>query len=142
MLKAHSLLYAVYVCLIVSIICGALLFFANLYNQLNLFYNTREALYIQNQSALNYTLGNSLSENNFINEKTGAQFSSEISSFGLLHILKVKNFNATDTIQSAHFVGNYSNAEEMKQLARDLINFEKKTETYIPENWKEIVDFL
>lgn len=36
-------------------------------------------------------------------------------------------------------VGNYSNAEEMRDLAKNFISFEKKTDTYNPENWKEIL---
>jgi hypothetical protein len=60
MVRAHSLLYAIYISLIVSIICGALLYFANLYGQLNLYYNLQEELYLQNQSVVNYALGNKL----------------------------------------------------------------------------------
>lgn len=109
MLKAHSLLYAVYICLIVSILCGALLYFANLYNHLNLFYNIRENLYIQNQSAVNYALGDAYPQPvSFLEESTGVTSVSETKSFGLLDMLIVRSFVGNDTIASTHFVGKYN----------------------------------
>ena len=110
MLKAHSLLYAVYICLIVSIICGALLYFATLYNQLNLFYNSNENLYIQNQSAVNFALGNDLQDALAL-QSDSLEVKSVITTqpFGLLQLLKVKSFSKSDTVCSIHFVGNYSN---------------------------------
>lgn len=109
MLKANSLLYAVYICLIVSILCGALLFFANLYNQLNLFYTTRESLYIENQSAVNFALENiETNEAIPVDASNGVFSETEIKTFGLFTILKVNTFTDNDTIASAHFVGQYA----------------------------------
>jgi cytoskeletal protein CcmA (bactofilin family) len=109
MLKANSLLYAVYICLIVSILCGALLFFANLYNQLNLFYTTRESLYIENQSAVNFALENIESKEVFsIAENRGILSELEVKSFGLFTVLQVNTFSKNDTISSTHFVGQYA----------------------------------
>ena len=106
MLKAHSLLYSVYVCLIVAIICGALLYFATLYNQLNLFYNTNENLYIQNQSSVNYALGNDFSDEELVQTDTNdVQTHIKTKSYGLLQLLIVKSYAHADTISSAHFVG-------------------------------------
>jgi len=122
MVKAHSLLYAVYICLIVSILCGALLYFASLFNQLNLFYNTREDLYIQNQSAVNYALGSSLSESATAMDATSGIVSSfESRPYGLLDLLIVKSFVKGDTIASTHFVGRYANGDDCIHLA----NFSK-----------------
>ena len=106
MLKAHSLLYAVYVCLIVSILCGALLYFSTLYNQLNLYYNVHENLYIQNQSAVNFALGSSVSEDNILQQDT-TEIKSEIERrpYGLLNLLIVKSIAKSDTVVSAHIVG-------------------------------------
>ncbi len=110
MVKAHSLLYAVYICLIVSIICGAILYFASLYNQLNLFYNTHENLYIQNQSYVNFALEN-LDENNtfYQDEVTGIESFYENKPYGILNILHVKTFTKFDTIASVHLTGRFSN---------------------------------
>ncbi len=118
MVKAHSLLYAVYICLIVSIICGAILYFASLYNQLNLFYNTRENLYIQNQSYVNFALEN-LDENNtfYQDEVTGIQSFYENKSYGILNILHVKTFTKFDTIASVHLTGSFSNEKTCLLIA-------------------------
>ncbi|MDD2987158.1 hypothetical protein [Flavobacterium sp.] len=122
MLRANSLLYAVYICLIVSILCGALLYYANLYNQLNLFYNTREDLYIQNQSAVNFALGNSLSDiNESLESPSGVSSSIHIKPHGLLDLLLVQSSIHTDTITSAHFVGRYGTED----FAIYLSNFSK-----------------
>lgn len=118
MIKAHSLLYAVYVCLIVSIICGALLYYSNLYNLLNQFYNSREELYIQNQSALNYALSNADIENDVVNPETGVTTNYELKSHGLLNVIVVKSCLKNDTITSAHFIGHYAT----KQMALYLSN--------------------
>lgn len=106
MVKAHSLLYAIYICLIVSIICGALLYFSNLYNQLNVYYNIQEELYIQNQSVLNFALGNNTQPAEIDkDEKTGIEGSFEAKPYGLLTVILAKSYISNDTISSAHFVG-------------------------------------
>jgi len=109
MLKAHSLLYSVYVCLIVAILCGALLYFATLYNQLNLFYNTNEQLYIQNQSAVNFALGNNLKEESvFITDTSNVKSEIKTKPHGLINLLLVSSYIKSDTVTSSHFVGSYT----------------------------------
>jgi len=110
MVKAHSLLYAIYICLIVSIICGALLYFSTLYSQLNLYYNLNEELYIQNQSYVNFALEN-VDENNIMSEdeQTGVISFYENKPYGLLNLLNVKTCTKLDTIISVHLTGNYTN---------------------------------
>lgn len=107
MVKAHSLLYAVYVCLIVAVLCGGLLLLANLYNQLNLYYVSHESLYITNQSTVNYALGNSLisDEDILIEEQTGIESQFSIKNHGLLPLLLTQSFVKNDTVSSAHFIG-------------------------------------
>ena len=63
MIKANSLLYAIYICLLISMICCGLLFYFNLYGQLNQYYRLQEDLFIENQSVVNYALGNNLTVN-------------------------------------------------------------------------------
>ncbi len=109
MIKANSLLYAIYVCLLVSIICGGLIMYFNLYGQLNLFYNINEELYIQNQSVVNYALGSKLDTKQFeIDTDSGIEKSFESKQFGLLNLLLVKTSSRNDTINSAHFIGSYN----------------------------------
>lgn len=106
MIKAHSLLYALYVCLIVSIICGALLYISNLYSQLNLYYNLQEELYIQNHSVLNFALGNKTTQIAIEkDENSGIEGSYETKSYGLLSVVLAQSYISNDTVSSAHFVG-------------------------------------
>ncbi|WP_127339130.1 polymer-forming cytoskeletal protein [Flavobacterium cupreum] len=109
MVKAHSLLYAIYICLIVSIICGALLYFANLYNQLNLYYNLQEELYIQNQSVVNFAVGNKILPQEIEkDENSGIEGNYKTRSYGLLTLLLAESSVGNDTVTSAHFVGSFS----------------------------------
>lgn len=107
MVKAHSLLYAIYVCLLVAVLCGGLLLLANLYNQLNLYYVTHESLYITNQSTVNYALGNSLlADEDILTEKeTGIQSQFLVKNHGLLPLLLTESFVKNDTVSSVHFIG-------------------------------------
>ena len=108
MVKAHSLLYAIYVCLIVSLLCGALLYITNMYSQLNLFYVTHEELYIHNQSLVNYALGNIEGQEPMPQEENTILADYSTKQFGLFTLLLAKSFIKNDTITSAHFAGQYA----------------------------------
>jgi hypothetical protein len=106
MIKAHSLLYAIYICLIVSLLCGAILYLSNLYNQLNLYYNLQEELYIQNQSTLNFALGNKLLPAEIEkDEKSGIESSFQTKNYGLFTLVLSKSYISKDTIVSGHLTG-------------------------------------
>ena len=107
MVKAHSLLYAVYVCLLVALLCGGLLLLSNLYNQLNIYYVSHESLYISNQSTVNYALGNGLvlEEELLTEEETGIQSQFLVKNHGLLPLLLTQSFVKNDTVSSVHFIG-------------------------------------
>ena len=109
MVKAHSLLYAIYICLIVSLLCGALLYIANMYNQLNIYYTTHEELYIQNQSLVNYALANPNKKTIEIEEEQTVGSSYELKPYGLLTVLTAKSFVANDTVTSVHFAAASTN---------------------------------
>jgi hypothetical protein len=118
MVKAHSLLYAIYICLIISIICGALLYFANLYGQLNLHYNLQEELYVHNQSLVNFALGNKVLPDDIPqDENSGIEGAYQTKPYGLLTLLLAKSYVKNDTIASAHIVGNYSSDKRAIHLA-------------------------
>lgn len=118
MVKAHSLLYAIYICLIVSIICGALLYLANLYGQLNLHYNLREELYIHNQSVVNFALGNKTEPDEIpADEKSGIEGAYGTKQYGLLTLLLVNSWVKNDTVASAHFVGYFATDKTSIHLA-------------------------
>ncbi len=122
MIKGHSLLYSIYICLIVSIMCGALLYFSSLYTQLNLYYNLHEELYINNLSTVNYALGSKM-----ILDEVPQDENSEIKTFyetkqhGLLSLLLAKSSIKNDTVASAYFVGNFNT----DKTAIHLANFSK-----------------
>lgn len=105
MVRAHSLLYAIYVCLIIALLCGALLYMANMYNQLNIFYASHEELYIHNQSLVNYALVNTEGDMPEVDKKNGIESSFEKNPYGLLTILKATSFISNDTVISAHLLG-------------------------------------
>lgn len=116
MLKANSLLYAVYVCLIVSILCAGLLYLSTLYIRLNDFYNTHEELIIQNESTLNYALHNAkeddfstLNSNGYINKYS-------VNTFGLLDCLVIQSSFLNDTICSTYFISRKLNEKIALQL--------------------------
>jgi hypothetical protein len=109
MLKANSLLYAVYVCLIVSLLCAGLLYLSTLYIRLNDFYNTQEELLVQNESYLNFALANLSNENQGENNEQGFGNSFSIKQHGLLKYTTItSNFNK-DTLQTIHFIGKQNN---------------------------------
>lgn len=108
MVRAHSLLYAIYVCLIISLLCGALLYIANLYNQLNLYYVTHEELYIHNQSMVNYAMANIATPENVLSQnddENAIQTLINSRSYGVLNLLVVSSFVKNDTVVSAHLAG-------------------------------------
>lgn len=126
MVKAHSLLYAIYICLIVSIICGALLYFANLYSQLNLHYNLQEEMYIHNQSVVNFALGSKMNQEEFPkDENSGIQGNYQAKKYGLLTLLLAKSTLRNDTVTSAHIAGAFSSGKTAVYLA----NFTKSLST-------------
>lgn len=118
MVRAHSLLYAIYICLIVSIICGALLYFANLYGQLNVHYNLQEELYLHNQSLVNYALGTNFSEEEILPaENSGIEGSFQPKQYGLLSLVLAKSYVRNDTVSSAHFIGHFAQDKTAIHLA-------------------------
>lgn len=109
MVKAHSLLYAIYICLLVSIICGGMLYFFNLYSILNLHYNLQEELYLQNRSTINFALGSKLHSEEITDlGHNGIESRFFVKPYGLLNVLTATTFFKTDTVTSTHFVGEFT----------------------------------
>jgi len=117
MVKANSLLYAIYICLVVSILCGALLYFSSLYTQLNLHYNLKEELYTNNQSVVNFALGNKMATVEIPTDSSGIEGSYESKPYGLLRLLLAKSAIRNDTVASAHFTGQHIVGQEALYLA-------------------------
>lgn len=107
MVRAHSLLYAIYICLIVSLLCGALIYIATLYGQLNVYYTTHEDLYIHNQSVVNYALAN-LDKQEEMPEDQGIEGIYKTRQYGLYTLLLAHSVIKSDSVASAHFAGQYA----------------------------------
>lgn len=109
MVRAHSLLYAIYICLLVALLCSGLLYFSNLYTQLNVHYNIQEELFLHNQSVVNFALGNKAEISEFPKEELSSiEGQYEIKQHGLISILTAKSFFRNDTISSCQMIGNFS----------------------------------
>lgn len=99
-----------------------MLYFASLYGQLNLYYNLQEELYTNNQSVINFALGNQTIAEDFPeDEQSGIKGSYQSKSYGLLTVLMAQSVVRQDTVQSAHFVGQYYT----DNIAVYLANFTK-----------------
>ncbi|MFK6999636.1 hypothetical protein [Flavobacterium oreochromis] len=121
--KAHSLLYAIYICLLISIICGALLYFNNLYTLLNQHYNLKENLLIQNQSLVNFALGEKLKNEVYeVDEPIIYQHSFHTQVHGLFTVLSAQSIFKNDTVSSTHLVGSYTK----NKTALYVSNFSQK----------------
>lgn len=145
MVKANSLLYAVYVCLLIGLLLSGLLLLSNLYNQLNLFYTTHESLYVNNLSTINYALGNQLIEEPLTDENTGIQSSYFVKKHGLQTVLLTQSSFQNDTVKSAHIIGQKLTNSEALYVANftQPLNFSGtvkiKGTTFLPsERVKEI----
>lgn len=118
MVKAHSLLYAIYICLIVSLICAAMLSYFNLFGQLNTHYNIREDLFISNQSLVNFALGQQAVSGELPADATsGVTGTYQAKPYGLLTLLLAQSMVKSDTVASAHFVGRYATDKTAVYLA-------------------------
>lgn len=111
MIKAHSLLYAIYICLLVALLCSGLLYFSNLYSQLNTHYNKQEELFLHNQSVTNFALGNKTEVLELPREEVSSiDGHYEVKQHGLISILTSKSYFRNDTITSCQMVGNFSSS--------------------------------
>lgn len=138
MIKAHSLLYAIYISLLIALLTAGIIYFSNVYRWLNVYYNTTEDLIIENQSVVNYSLRNFIENDSVYNLEKGFSNSINKQNFGLFKLLTVKSFNKKDTLTSIHFIGENTK----KDVALFLANFSKSLnyfgklkiigETYLP----------
>jgi len=116
MVRAHSLLYAIYVCLLVSVVLSALLYTAGLYDRLNLYYLTHEKLYTQNRSLLNFAVANIGNDLDASDAGIDNGYF-ETRPYGMFKIVTATNYIGNDTIASVHLVGQYKNDATCLYLA-------------------------
>ena len=87
-----------------------------------MYYNLQEELYIQNQSVLNFALGNkTIAAEIEKDENSGIEGSYETKPYGLLSLVLTKSYISNDTVSSVHFVG----ARNLDKNAIYLTNLSK-----------------
>nr|WP_299384795.1 hypothetical protein [Allomuricauda sp.] len=117
-LKAGSLLYAVYICLLISIFCGALIFIFNLDLQLTQRQSIRSELIDRCSSCLNYYMSQSNLDLEEATQKIdlfedGLQCAATKSDWGAFSIIQVKAFFKKDTIAQTAFIGKKNDYEDL-----------------------------
>ncbi|NUY79259.1 hypothetical protein HUK80_00010 [Flavobacterium sp. MAH-1] len=105
MIRANSLIYAIYICLIVGILCGALLLVGSLHERLNVFYGLQSELYLDNLSTTNFALGNNLEPVDVPEQEDGIRSEYTTRMHGLIEVLEVRSIRDRDTVASAYLTG-------------------------------------
>lgn len=108
MLRAHSLLYAIFICLVVSVLCCALLSIASLYDKLNRHFILHDELYAHNQSLVNFASSHLQSPEAFPDEDTLIKGTYTVGRHGLLPVLVATSSTKTDTVRSAWLLASAS----------------------------------
>jgi hypothetical protein len=103
LLKANSLIYSIYICLIVAIFCGGLLYYFSLYERLDNFYESQQVLILKNRSLVNYLLGSDFRKTEEANNTTVSSFQKK--QIGAITCLLTKVFNEKDTVSDCNFIG-------------------------------------
>ena len=94
------------------------MYLSNLYVSLNLHYNIQEELYIQNQSAVNFALGNNVLEKEIpIEENSNIGSNYKVKTHGLFSVLVCNTFREADTVTSTYFTGSFSRNNTAMYLA-------------------------
>jgi len=123
MLKASSLLYAIFVCLIVSLLCGSLLIIFNYQYRLKQQYFLEEELV--NASTSNFL--QVIHKNDELGVEGEVQFKDErfktsytISKWGFYNLVKTKTFLKKDTLYKVALIGSTSKKEKIALYLSDL----------------------
>lgn len=104
MVRANSLLYAVFICLVIGIMLMGIVYFASLSKQLNAFYLSYENLIISNESALNYSLKNLKDKDSIEIESNNSLSFSKIKYHGIYNWVEVVSTNKKDTVTSNYMI--------------------------------------
>jgi len=124
MIKAGSLLYAVYVCLLISLLTGALIFVFSLNLNISAKQNVQSELIDLCDSCLDYYLANSQNFMDYKSDKLNLFDNGQIcefgkSSWGFYTGLFVKAYFKNDTIQKNSLVGKKQGKEKLALYLSD-----------------------
>lgn len=104
MIKAHSLLYAIYISLFVALFGYAILEYSNVYNKLSLHFQFYENNIIEHQSCLNFFLNNSKSWNQRNHFSNNSNIKLEIIKHGVFKNLIISTFSPKDTLSTSMII--------------------------------------
>src|SRR5690606_38935655 len=123
MLKAASLAYAIFITLIIAILCYALLLIFSLNNNLEDYFTLRKKLLIHNQSSIavmkaNYSTNGLNSQQKFPHE---ASITSTLSTtaWGAFSKCKISTYSKKDTVQQVYLLANVYNKDLPALYLRD-----------------------
>ena len=110
MLKAASLMYAIFVLLIISILCYGILLVFSLNLRLDTYFENRSALLIEQRSALEEIKANfkeiqTVTSGTIQNENKAFFSKYNIKKWGVLTLVKLSTYSKNDSIKSNYFIG-------------------------------------
>ena len=106
MVKANSLLYSIYICLIVAVLCSGMLYMSGLYTQLNNYYMSRQDLYVYNESLVNFALSHTDEPSAVPDiDDSGVQSFYKVKRHGVIPVVTAGTVMGNDTVVSCHLVG-------------------------------------
>lgn len=125
MLKASSLVYAIFICLLVSIMTCGLIYWAKLTNDLSLKNQTKKELLEHCNSCFNYALASlennkkpNLNNTDIFND--GFKCNTTLNKWGLLNILKATSFINKDSLSKTFFIGSKTSKNRPALYMSDL----------------------
>lgn len=124
MIRAGSLLYAVYVCLLISVMCGALVFIFSYNLELSTKRSIKSDLIDLCDSCINLYVSDSNNFNNLDSETLevfGNDYQCQFrkSKWGTFTNLTVKAYSKRDTVEKSVFVGNKYSMDQMALYVSD-----------------------
>lgn len=110
MVKAHSLLYSIYICLFVAIFGFVILQYTQIYNKLSVYFQSYEEASIQHLNKMNFILKNSNTWNN-TNQIEQNDCKIKINQHGVFKNLTFTSFYRKDTLSTSILISNESKSK-------------------------------
>lgn len=154
MLKASSLVYAIFICLLVSIMTGGLIYWAKLTKDLSLKNELKSELVAHCNSCFNYALASlKIPENTTYKAldlfDNGFKCNTSVSKWGLLNVLKTTSIVNNDSLSKLFFIGNKTTINKPALYMTDLSENLKisgtasiKGQLMLPKKGYEITNIL
>ena len=122
MIKANSLLYTIYVMLVIGIISAGVLLLASWHGKVNQFYQVKTDHYVAFDSMIEYVLSNQVEYTDAKLEQSSAH---QLHYHGLLKVLNLVSYSANDTLKKSVLIG----SRQYKNTALYLSNYAQGVST-------------